>query len=388
MCLTQLRSDSWSARRPQRRLRSTPGLPVISGSPAVGQTLSASPGTWSPSGTATSIRWQRSLDGSRWSDIGGATSTSYTTQAADLGTYLRVIVTASNLYGQASATSARVGPLAAGAPQNTSLPTVSGSVRIGATVTASPGHWVPTSSTYAYAWQYSVDGLGGWNSISGAGSASFTLSSGYPGTYVRVRVTATDGAGTTTAVSAAAGPVVSGAPVATALPTIAGSARVGQTLVASAGRWSPSGTLTYAWQRSTNGGASFSTITGATHSSYAIASGDAGALLRVRVTATNASGSASAYSLSVGPVSAGVQRAQLHVGQARVSARTVTFPVAVVSGAGRPRAAAVTHGRSVPLRAQGKGSNFTFSGRLSRGRWLVTVTLVADRTSFVVVIRR
>ncbi len=360
------------------------GLPAVSGSTAVGQTLTASLGTWSPYGTSSSLRWQRSTDRVGWTDIGGATSFSYTTQAADLGAYLRVIVTESNSYGQASATSAAAGPVASGPPQNTVAPTVSGPVRVEGTVTAGAGVWVPAGTTYAYAWQYSADGHTGWVSIAAGRSTSFTIGPDYAGTYLRVRVTATNAAGQSIATSNAAGPVVAGAPANTARPTITGSARVGQTLSAAAGRWSPSGAITYAWQRSSNGGRSWATVAGATRSSYTVAAADNGALLRVRVTASNAGGSANAYSAAVGPVG---RRTVLHVGRARVAARTVSFSVSVDSAAGKPQASAAQHGHSVRLRARGHGGHYTFSGRLSRGRWTVTVALVSGRVSFVVVLR-
>lgn len=359
--------------------------PVITGSAASGQTLTASPGTWAPSGTSTTARWQRSPDGQQWADIGGAGMFSYTIQPADTATYLRVIVTESNGYGQSSATSAPVGPITAGPPQNVAPPVLSPAPRIGGTVTADPGVWSPAATSFAYAWQYSADGRTGWVSIPGAHSASFTVTDLYSGTYLRLRVTATNSAGEATAFSGPAGPVSVGAPVNTARPATSGSARIGVTLTASSGRWSPSGRVTFAWQRSTNGGASWSTIAGATGSRYTITSADAGASLRARVTATNSAGSTSVTTAALGPVRRSVA---LHVSRARISLRTVSFSVALDGVAGQPRATAVRSGRSVRLHATGAGTHFTFSGRLSRGRWVVTVKLVSGHTSFVVVIKR
>jgi hypothetical protein len=360
------------------------GLPVISGSPAVGQTLTASLGIWSPSGTSSSVRWQRSTDRVGWSDIAGATSLSYATQTGDLGAYVRVIVTESNSYGEANATSAAVGPLASGPPVSTSPPTVSGTARVGATVTATPGGWVPAGGSYSYAWQYSADGYSGWVSIAGANAASFTIGTVYAGTYLRVRVTATNAAGATTATSGPVGPVTVVAAVNTARPTISGTARVGQTLKATAGRWSMPGALVYAWQYSANGRTGWVTIPGARTATFTISSAYLSTHLRVRVTM----GTVSAYSASTGPVGNATQRrTTLRVGRARVSARTVVFTVRVARGTGRPQATAVTPGHRVRLRARGGGSRFVFSGRLTKARWLVTVTLRPTHRTFVVVVK-
>jgi hypothetical protein len=82
------------------------------------------------------------------------------------------------------------------------------------------------------------------------------------------------------------------------VPTIAGTAKVGQILTASPGTWSNSpASFGYQWQGSTNGTSwANATGAGATTSSYTIAAADAGSYLRVTVTATNLGGSASASS--------------------------------------------------------------------------------------------
>ena len=166
-------------------------------------------------------------------------------------------------------------------------------------------------------------------SIPSARATSFTADSTYAGTYLRVRVTATNGAGATTATSSAVGPVTVAVPVNTVRPTIAGVARVGLRLTANPGRWSMAGAQAFAWQYSANGRTGWVTIPGARSASFTIGSAYQGTYLRVRVTM----GNVSAYSTSVGPVGKGTR---LHVGRARVSARTVSFTVTVASGVGRP----------------------------------------------------
>lgn len=81
--------------------------PALSGTPVEGETLSVTTGSWglpSPfasgsNGTVTyAYQWTRSNDagGAGESDIGGATASSYTLQAADVGKFIRCRVRASN----------------------------------------------------------------------------------------------------------------------------------------------------------------------------------------------------------------------------------------------------------------------------------------------------
>jgi len=63
-------------------------LPTVSGKAAIGQTLTASPGTWSPQPTAFRYQWTRSGKA-----IAGATARTYKATAADAGKKLSVTVT-------------------------------------------------------------------------------------------------------------------------------------------------------------------------------------------------------------------------------------------------------------------------------------------------------
>lgn len=83
--------------------------PTISGTPQVGQTLTANNGTWNSSTTPTyQYQWQRCDDkGANCAAISGSTASTYGVQPADLSKTLRVAVTASNPSGSSTATSAQ-----------------------------------------------------------------------------------------------------------------------------------------------------------------------------------------------------------------------------------------------------------------------------------------
>jgi hypothetical protein len=88
-------------------------------------------------------------------------------------------------------------------------------------------------------------------------------------------------------------------PTNTQLPSISGPARVGRTLTAGNGSWTRSQPMTFAhqWLRCTTTAiSSCIDISGATATTYVVTTADRGHRLRVRVTATNAGGSAAATS--------------------------------------------------------------------------------------------
>jgi hypothetical protein len=85
-----------------------PGPPVNVSAPSVSGAvqqfgrLTANNGTWSGSPTFQ-YRWQRAPAGGAWTDVAGATTFRYTLGAADVGRRIRVLVTAANDLGSATA---------------------------------------------------------------------------------------------------------------------------------------------------------------------------------------------------------------------------------------------------------------------------------------------
>ena len=91
---------------------------------------------------------------------------------------------------------------AATAPSNTAPPTLSGTARVGETLTASQGTWNGTTPiTYAYQWQRCDKNGADCTTINGATSASYTLTSSDQDNTLRVRVTASNSAGSSSATS-------------------------------------------------------------------------------------------------------------------------------------------------------------------------------------------
>ena len=263
-------------------------VPAISGAAMRTSTLSASQGTWTGVGNTYTYQWQ--LDGgSGYADVPGATGATYVLGLADVGRRFRVRVTAANPDATVTATSLATGVVQAGPPANWSAPTVSGTARRTATLSAATGTWTGIDNAYAYQWQRRTSAT--WIDVAGATGASYTLDSADVGAQIRVRVTGSNLDGSATAASAATAVVESAPPRNIALPTVSGPAKLGGTLIAAPGDWTPAGAdYTYTWQRD---GAD---IAGATSATYALQPADVGRFVRVKVAATNVDGRVTATS--------------------------------------------------------------------------------------------
>jgi len=115
------------------------------------------------------------------------------------------VLTSSEVTADYNSTSARYAATPtcpAAAPANSSVPTISGTTTYGNTLTATAGTW-SGSPTYAYQWQRAATSGGTYSDISGAATSSYSLVAADVGQYVRAKVTATNGVGSTIAYSAA-----------------------------------------------------------------------------------------------------------------------------------------------------------------------------------------
>ncbi len=204
--------------------------PAITGTLARGQTVTASSGQWTGFATtgapvALTHQWQRcAADGTGCAAIGGPVAvpasaaatcttaapcggtTTYLLTDADMGSTLRVVVTASNAVGSAApVTSALTGVVqgppiilqADGAPDPAALPKISGLPQSGLTVGASTGTWsaFPAETlTYSFQWlRCSGTDIGSCSAIGGATQEIYTAQDADVGQRLRVRVTAANG---------------------------------------------------------------------------------------------------------------------------------------------------------------------------------------------------
>ena len=295
--------------------------PTISGLAVVGETLTSSTGSWTGTPTITfAYAWQRcDGGGASCAPIGGATSATYVVADDDLGSTLRVEVTGTNGDGSASAVSAQTAAVTEPtAPVNTAEPVISGSTVEGATLTTTTGTWTGAGTiSYAYQWvRCGVDGglPDGSNcpSLAGATTTSYTLTGDDVGHRLRVQVTASNVAGSTTAVSNPSDTVTQsttiGPPRNTQEPSISGTTTVGRLLFGTVGTWAgESLTYEYRWVRCNDDGglpdgSNCTTISGAESTSYVLTTDDVGRRLRFRVTASNSLGTQSAASNATAPI--------------------------------------------------------------------------------------
>lgn len=126
---------------------------------------------------------------------------------------------------------------------NTARPAVSGTPKVGATLSSTPGTWSPGDATVRYQWE--ADGV----DIAGATAPSLTLRASMLDARIAVRTTASKlGYPTGVTTSAPTRPVAPGVITNNSPPVVAGEAQVDSTLTASTGLWTPTpGRLTYQW---------------------------------------------------------------------------------------------------------------------------------------------
>ncbi|WP_281173349.1 DUF4347 domain-containing protein [Azospirillum halopraeferens] len=280
--------------------------PTITGTATVGNTLSATSGTWSDADGDTltyTYQWYRADNtaGGNEAAISGATNSSYTTGAGDLIKFIRVAVTVSDGRGgtqTASTTRTRV-TAPNNAPVNSIVPSISGTATVGNALNATDGTWSDPDGdplTYTYQWYRADDSAGtGDTIITGATSASYTLTTSDAHKFLRVEVTADDNNGGAPTASSTRTLITNSAPVNSVVPSVSGTATVGNALSATTGTWSDadgdSRTFTYQWYRaSDSAGTGESMISGATSAGYTLTTADAHRFLRVVVTADDSNG--------------------------------------------------------------------------------------------------
>ena len=274
------------------------GLPTITGATQVGETLTVdtsgiddADGLTSP---AFSYQWVRG-DEATDTDIAGATGSSYTLAEDDEGKTIKVTVSFADDAGNPETlTSDPTGDVAA--KPNTSAtgqPTISGTARVGETLTADVTGVADEDglNNVAFSYQWMADDT----NIQGATGSSYILTEDDKGKAITVTVSFTDDADNQESLPSAPTDAVAAKPniQATGLPIISGTAQVGQTLTADVTEIADedglgSATFSYQWVRS-DGGAD-TNIQGATGSSYTLTEDDEGKAIKVLVSFTDDAG--------------------------------------------------------------------------------------------------
>jgi hypothetical protein len=125
----------------------------------VGSTLTAATRSWKPKGVKLTYQWYRAGKA-----VKGATSQTYGVTAADLDSRLKVQVKGSKHgYHSVTKTSAQTSAVPAGNLAS-SVPTISGTASLGATLTAEVGSWGPAPVSFSYQWYQDGAAIGGTNS--------------------------------------------------------------------------------------------------------------------------------------------------------------------------------------------------------------------------------
>ncbi len=242
-----------------------PGAPSIEGTVRVGATVTANPGDWSSSSTALTYQWL--ADGT---PIEGATAKAYTIAPADQGKELQVRVTG-ELPGFEATSATSAGILVAARKLQPSTVTVSGSFRVGGTVTAAAAAWTPPADL---SYQWLLDG----SPISGATGATYSPVAADEGKLLQVKVTGT-AAGYQSASALSVAHTVGARSQVLATPALSVTPTVSTPVAAVLSGGAPAGAVAYQWLRDGE------PIKGATRSTYTPVPADAGRELQVEVSA-------------------------------------------------------------------------------------------------------
>lgn len=243
-------------------------VPTISGTAKVGSSLSANAGQWSR-GTTIGYQW---FSGTK--SIPGATAAKYAPTATVVGQALTVRVTGSLDGYNALTKASKASAVVASGTLVGAVPVITGSAKVGVKLTVKPGSWT-AGTRLSYQW-YAAG-----KALSGATASTYIPASSVVGKSLTVRVAGNLGGYTTLARASKVTANVLYGTLTAPTPKVSGSARIGNTLTATAGSWTTGTSLRYQWLL--NG----TPIAGATKPSLAISSVSwKGKALSVTVTGT------------------------------------------------------------------------------------------------------
>jgi hypothetical protein len=197
--------------------------PTITGTARAGELLTAQNGTWENSPTEFRYRWLRCNPLGNSCVLLAADGKTYRVGQADVGSTLRVRVTAINADGATNARSEQTDVVASNAAplSNTARPTISGEARVGQELAATEGTWTGNPTSFAFQWQRcNIDAITCVD-VTGATGRSYGVRIADLGFRLRVQVTARTEAGRSgTATSAPTAVVQPTTPITNARPTL------------------------------------------------------------------------------------------------------------------------------------------------------------------------
>jgi alpha-tubulin suppressor-like RCC1 family protein len=285
--------------------------PTITGGAVEGFTLTAHHGTWESSPTEFEDKWFRCKGVSE--EGTGATcgpitvnkepviGEHYVPTAEDVGSWIEVQERATNAGGWEQEASLAVQVATPAPPANTAVPTITGNVEQGQTLTEQEGSWsnAPTKPE----WQ--------WYRCSSSGTECSPISKGTKQTHpvspkdvghtLLVTETVENGFARSAAASSVHTTVVpvppKSPPQTSGAPTITGTVQQGHTITGHSATWSNEPrSFDYQWKRCETGGLNCHPINEADTLKYTLVGADVGKVLELRETATNAAGSGIATS--------------------------------------------------------------------------------------------
>ena len=173
------------------------GAPTISGTARVGEGLEVDTSGIADADGLANVTFSYQWLSSRDTEIGGATSSTYTLQPSDAGKTISVQVSFNDDAGNGeSLTSAATDAVAAAPTPNnpaTGAPTIIGTAQVRETLTAGTSNIADDDGlanvSFSYQW------LAGDTEVQGATNADYTLADADEGQTIKVRVSFTDGAG-------------------------------------------------------------------------------------------------------------------------------------------------------------------------------------------------
>jgi surface antigen len=341
--------------------------PAITGTAKVGVPLRASTGTWSPAGSYT---YQWSANGVA---IAGATTSSFTPTAAQLGRRIGVTVVARRTsYVSGSSSSVPTAATAPGTQTVTTGPTISGTVQVDQTLTVDPGLYAPTPGSVTLQWL--ADGV----PIEGATSTTYRPTQDVADKRLTVTVTTVTAGYTTLITTSAPTDPVLAPDITVAQPGgVEGPLLVGQTLTADPGVLEPrDAKATYVWMRD---GAPMPVVTGR---QYVVKPLDIGRRISVQVHLTRPGYRDKA--LVLGPVAGVKAPSNLKVRVATWRARTAVVKVMVTSPDSRRAAANVwvkMQGKRHLIRLVGGVGKIRITDLRPGVRTLIALYVGDDRTT-------